>query len=84
MNNLTPSKTRGGQYTKEPSPLYLAATGICLECLNLNLKIVLFSNTDFSTSGVVSGATPYTHTPLTTPLAEQSWLEKKDDPITTE
>ena len=31
-----------------------------------------------------STATPHTHTPLTTPLAEKSWLEKKDDPMTTE
>ena len=62
----------GGQFTKEPSPLYLAATGIISLCLNLNLDIVFFINLNFSASGMVSGATPHTHMPLTTPLAEKS------------
>ena len=49
-----------------------------------------FSNQEFSASGVVKGvcvcgvATPHTQTPLTTPEAENSWLEKKDDPMTME
>ena len=36
------------------------------------MGLSIFSNLNFSALGVVSGATPHTHKPLTTPLAEKS------------
>ena len=35
-------------------------------------------------SGVVKGVCVWGVAPETTPLAEKSWLEKKDDPMTTD
>ena len=43
-----------------------------------------FSKQSIKASWVVSGATPYTNTQLTTPMAEKSWKERKDDHMTTE
>ena len=77
----------GSVYKRIFSPIfgcYWNSAWNCLPMFNPQSRDCLLFQTSTFQPREGSQALPHTQTPLTPPLAEKSWFETKDNPMTTE